>query len=278
MLREKFHYLKKGLVISMEKRRVPLEFVVDTLKSLPADDTKGHPLFTESQICLFSEAFDHTELLGALGFHMNYLSCPLLEYFVNEFDLEEVKMEMEDYKSALQQFRMKTPVKTYCQVQQKRNIKPPPNFKMLASAFMPDDMMLEHIERFQKEYSYHYCLQNVTMTLAKIDIDPITVSWFIPESVSKELIATRRVPRKILSKHSVLTLEVDGGRVYLYHTKEKASSTVSVYTTVVLYIFCSFISTLLHQPVLVQSVLRLLEPPILNLVQSMFLQMLTSIH
>ena len=70
---------------------------------------------------------------------MNYLSCPLLEYFVTEFDLEEVKMEMEDYKLALQQFRMKTAVKTYCQFQQKWNIKPPPNFKMLASAFMPDD-------------------------------------------------------------------------------------------------------------------------------------------
>ena len=89
-------------------------------------------------------------------------------------------------------------------------------------------MMLEHIERFQKEYSYHYGLQNFTMTLATIDVDPITVSWFVPESVSKELIATRQVPRKILSKHSVLTLEVDGGRVYLYHTKQMVCLIVPV--------------------------------------------------
>ena len=229
ILHQRFNDLKRSCIVSMEKRGISLNVVVDALRSLPADGTKVHPHFTDSYLSVFSQAINHSELFGTLGFNMNYFSFQLLDYLVHEFDLEEVKPEMERYKSDVQQFRQKTPINLFCQAAQNRDLKPPPNFRVLISVFKgSDDMMLEDVEQFREEYSRYYGFQNFTMTLAEVKVGSVSVTWFIPESVVEQLMGTKGVPRFILYNYSVIKLEVDGGCVYRIHKVGFCSGYISV--------------------------------------------------
>ena len=231
MLKERFNNLKRRCVICLD-RSVPLDVAFNVLKSLPADDSKNQPHFMGSHISVFSQTLNYSELFGTLGFHMNYLSCQLLDYLVNEFGLEEIKKELEDYKSDLQHFQKSTTVKVFSQVEPNEDVIPPPNFRKLISIFnlTSEAVTLDDLEQFRKEYSHHYGFYNYTLTLAKTDLDPVTATWFIPESVHKMMMKTETIPRKLLFKCSVLKLEVDGGCVYRYHTKERVS--VNAFTVI----------------------------------------------
>ena len=230
MLQQKFNDLKKKSIACLEKNTISLTRVIEILKSIKAD--KEHTQFSESHLSTFSQTFDFNELFGALGFNMNYLSCQLLDYLVNKLNLNNVKHEMEAYKLDLQIFRTKTPVSLFCDAQVfQSHIEPPPNFRAASSTFQLSKkmQMLEDIEIFQKEFCYCYSLQYLTMLLSKVaktskaDLEFVTVTWFIPESVVEKLSNTYIVPRKLLMKYSVTKLMIDGNCLYRLHPKVSVS-------------------------------------------------------
>ena len=187
------------------------------------DNIEGYTYFTESHIRAISQAVDHSEIFGALILNMNYFSHQLLDYFVTEFDLEGVKSEMEAYKSVLKAFCEKTPAILFCQAQPKLTIEPPPHFRTVISTFhKSDSLMLDNLEQFRIEYSYHHGLKNFTMTLAKAEVGSVAVTWFIPEAVVEKLLQ-ESVPRKILRKYSITKLEIAGGCVYRLRTTQEVS-------------------------------------------------------
>ena len=104
-----FHIIKNSTKQCLEKHRISVERVADTLTSLPGND-EHHRMFLESDIRVLYTAADNSELFGTMNFHWNYLDPSLLHHLVRALNLEEVKGEMEVYISELQQFRMKTPV------------------------------------------------------------------------------------------------------------------------------------------------------------------------
>ena len=223
VLQQNFNNLKKSCIVCLEKRKISLSKVIETLKSVQAD--KEHTQFSGSHLSTFSQMFDFNELFGALGFNMNYLSYQMLDYLIHDLDLDEVKSEMEAYKFDLQMFRMKTPISVFCEAQVfQSQIEPPPNFRVATSTFKFSNKMkmLEDIEQFQKEFSYCYSLHYLTMLLAKAANTSdavVTVTWFIPESVVEKLSNTNIVPRKLLMKYSVTNLMIDGKCVYRLHPK-----------------------------------------------------------
>ena len=226
MLQQKFNDLKKKSIACLEKNKISLTRVIEILKSIKVD--KEHTQFSESHLSTFYQTFDFNELFGALGFNMNCLSCQVLDYLVNELDLNDVKHEMEAYKLDLQIFRTKTPISLFCEAQVfQSHIEPPPNFRAASSMFHLSNKMtmLEDIEQFQREFCYCYSLQYLTMLLAKVartsesDSGSVTVTWFIPESVVEKLSNTYIVPRKLLMKYSVSKLMIDGNCVYPLHPK-----------------------------------------------------------
>ena len=217
--------MKKKCVLSMEKRNILLKDIVGTLKVLTADDVERHTHFTESNLNVFAQAINHSELVGTLGFHMNYLSFHLFGCIVNEFGLEDVKAEMETYVSDLQNFREKTPVTLFHSFQPRmpKNIEPPPNFRKMILVFDSDYMMLDNVEQFRIEYSHYHKLQQFTMVLAKVDLNPISVTWFIPESIVEKLL--KGIPRNILRKYLVSKLHITGACVYRLRTSQKVGVT-----------------------------------------------------
>lgn len=215
-LQRKFNEVKKDCLLWL--RNVPIRKFFSVLKSLKADDE--HQQFSETYFGAFSDAVEHSELFvehseifGALSSNMNYFSHHLLDYFIAEFNLEEIKPKMEEYKSDLKRFCEKTPATSFCQAQPQHTTEPPPHFRTIIFTFQKSDsLMLEDVEQFRREYSFHYGFKIFTMTLANATVGSITVTWFIPESVVGKL--QESVPRKILRKYSVIKLEIAGGCVY----------------------------------------------------------------
>ena len=228
-LQKHFSELKESCRLCLEKKEIPFQGIIDTLKYLPAD--KEYSPLIGSYMNVLSQTFNLTGLFGALGLYMNYLSYQLLEYFVHNFHLEEVKSKIEDYRLELQKFRLNTPITLFCEAQPiQGDIEPPPNFQAVKSVFLSDESgskTLEYIEHFKKEISDFYILKPYTMMFAKANLGSLTVTWFIPESVAKKLSAVEP-PKEILRKYSVTDLEISGGCVYRLRRHHKVSVTIFV--------------------------------------------------
>ena len=154
---KRFNQLKKMCRENLQRRNVPVSDVVDALTDLPADDIDEHKMFLKKNIQDLYEAPNHAVLIAQLSFTMNYLSYHLLDYLANEFNLGEVKPEMNLYKSDLKQFRMRTPLKLFCNTQ-KRFVEQPQDFQKVIAKFPEPsdvDVTLEDVERYRERYACH---------------------------------------------------------------------------------------------------------------------------
>ena len=226
-MKKEFRTLKKDVRECLEKQRVPVDQVADSLTSLSPDDEEYHKLYTKSHINDLFKADNVAEQFGTMNFHWNYLDPSLLDHLVRDFNLEEVKGEMETYKSDLGQFRKNTPLTLFCRAQRKRSIDLPPKFRKVIAEFKwPQTVTLEDVEQFRQEYASHYGLHEFAMMLAKVRSGCFIVTWFVPESVVEKL--KGKVPRAILKKYSVTKLEIAGTCVYRLRKPQEVSVTGSI--------------------------------------------------
>ena len=223
-LKESFKNLRTTVRECLEKQRVIVPQVADALTSLSPDDDEQHKIFTKSHVTVLYQAANISEQFGTMNFHWNYLDPSLLDHLVKEFHLEQVKDRMEAYKSALQQFRKKTPLKIFCLTQRRKRRRPQEDFeKMVVEFDWPENVTLEDVEQFRQEYTSEYSLHECAMMIAQIHSGSYIITWFIPESVVEKLKA--KVPREILKKYSVTKLEIAGACVYRPRKAQKVSGT-----------------------------------------------------
>ena len=225
-LEEGFKNLRTAVRECLERQRVIVSQVAEALTSLSPDDDERHKIFTESHVTVLYRAANISEQFGTMNFHWNYLDPSLLEHLVKEFHLEQVKDRMEVYKSALQQFRKKTPLRIFCQTQRKKKKTFHKDFgEMVAEFDWPEKekVTLEDVEQFRQEYVSEYSLHECAMMIAQIRSGSYIITWFIPESVTEKLKAN--VPREILKKFYVTKLEIAGACVYRSRKAQKVSGT-----------------------------------------------------
>ena len=217
-----FDGLKNSVRECLERRRVSVKKVADVLTSLSADEDDNHKMFLESHVSALFRAADIPELFGTMNFHWNYLDPPPLDHLVDKFDLEEVKVKMETYKSTLQKFRVKTPLTLFYHTQKRKRIKPSSEFQEMVAEFdWPENVTLEVVEQFRQEYASHYNLRECAMMIAQVRPGSFIITWFIPQSVVEKL--KTKVPRLILKQHSVTRLEIAGACVYCLHKPQEVS-------------------------------------------------------
>ena len=209
------------------KQKVPVKRVADSLTSLSPDDDDCHKMFTKSHVSDLFQAPDIPEQFGTMNFHWNYLDPSLLDHLVSDFNLEEVKGEMETYKSDLGQFRKKTPLTLFCRAQKRKRVRLYPDFQEVIVEFdWRNDVMLEDVEQFRQEYTSHYGLHEFAMMVAQVRPGSFIVTWFVPESVVEKL--KGKVPRAIFKKYSVMKLEIAGTCVYRLRKPQEVSVTGSI--------------------------------------------------
>ena len=194
--------MKKATKEHLEKRKVSVKRIVDTLTSMPADDMEEHKQFLHDHLSELYSSLDISDLIGKLSLlYWDYLSYQLLEYLIKEFGLE-VEGEMEVYKLDLQRFRQKTPLALFCQSQKRRRRKPSEEFQEMVAEFdWPHEVTLEVVEQFRQEFAYHYKLRDCAMMLAVVRPGSFIVTWFIPESIVYKL--REDIPNCIIKKYAV---------------------------------------------------------------------------
>ena len=210
-MEKRFNAVKKHTRECLKRKRIAVKRIAYMLMILQADDEHVH--FLKSNVTAFFNAANHSELFGALNFHLNYLNPHLLEYLTEIFDLEAVKGELEAYKKDLQRFRERTPLATFGQAQKRRRTKSPAEFREVVAEFKFEgrgEVPLQVLEQFKQEYASQYGLRESAMKLSFIE--QCTVTWFIPESVVDKL--KTKVPRPFLKHNSVLKLNIAGVSVY----------------------------------------------------------------
>ena len=221
--KKRFKEVKKAAQQSL-KQSVSVETITATLRSLSADNTYEHKLFTDSHLSILEQAHNQSALIGQLDFNTDYLSYHLLDYLVSEFGLEEVKVQMEAYKGDLERFRERTPVAMFCQTQQWRRIQLSPEFQEVCAEFeRPDndnDMSLEAVEQFRQKYRAHYCLRDSAITLSGICLgsSTIRVTWFVPQCLTEKL--RTELPRVIFKQYRVIKVTIAGSCVYRFHKQQ----------------------------------------------------------
>ena len=223
-LEEGFKNLRTTVRECLERQRVLVSRVADALTSLSPDDDERHKIFTESHVTVLYRAANISEQFGTMNSHWNYLDPSLLEHLVKEFNLEQVKDRMEAYKSALQQFRKKTPLKIFCQTQRRKRKKFDEDFREMVAEFdwpEKENVTLEDVEQFRQEYTSEYSLHECAMMIAHIRSGSYIITWFIPESVVEKL--KKKIPREILKKYCVTKLEIAGACVYRSRKAQKVS-------------------------------------------------------
>ena len=224
----KFDVVKNRVRECLEKKPIAVSRVADALTSLSPDHDDDHGRkFLESHMSPLFRAVNIAEQFGTMNFHWSYLDPSLLDHLVRRFDLEEVKGEMETYKSDLGQFRKKTPLTLFCRAQKRKRVRLSPDFQEVVAEFdWPNDVTLEVVEQFRQEYADHYGLRECAMMVAQVRPGSFIITWFVPESVVEKL--KGKVPRAILKKYSVTKLEIAGTCVYRLRKPQEVSVTGSI--------------------------------------------------
>ena len=141
--------------------------------------------------------------------------------------MEEVQKDMADYKTILRLFIEKTPLTLFCTTQHKRRTKLSPDFKEIVAHFhLPDSAVLNTVELFRQEYSFHYNLQDSAMMFAKVALGSFCITWFVPESIITRL--KDDIPQQILKNHCVIKLEIDGEMLYTQEVSPSTNSALSL--------------------------------------------------
>ena len=220
-----FNDLKKTCREELQTSELTTKLFVDTLKQMPADEM-GHEQFQENFLSVLYQSSDFSELMGKLGFNMHYLSYQLMDFFGEKFDLNNVKEQMNHYEQELRNFRENTRLSLYCQTHNRKIIRLSPDFQeIVIRVKWQDDVVLEYVELFRREYSSHYKLHDYAMMFAHAceSHGGTSVTWFIPNSITAALKEKNNLPKKILNRYYVNELKVAGESVR--HVEFKVSLT-----------------------------------------------------
>ena len=174
-------------------------------------------MFLESHVKVLYAAADNSELFGTMNFHWNYLDPSLLCHLVKQFDLKDVKGNLNAYESKLQQFRKKTPLTVFCRTQKRKRIILSPDFQEVVAEFEwpnEDDVTLENVEQFRQKYASHYSVHEFAMMIAEVLPCCFVVTWFVPKSIIGKLRKEENVPIEILKEYHVTKLVIAGVCVY----------------------------------------------------------------
>ena len=192
--------------------------VIFLLTSISADSIDEHKVFLEEKHKTLYECKNHMELFACLNLYWNYLAYDLLDQLIDELREKEkafdaVRKEMDLYKEDIEQFRVRTPLKVFCQAQRRKEDDPPPGFReIVAKHNWPDTVMLEDVEKFRQRYMFTYNLRKCALMLNSIGTGSFVVVWFVPVSIVKALKKKRAL--KVFKEFEVSRLEIAGSCVY----------------------------------------------------------------
>ena len=221
VLEEKFQHLKKLTLKNCKLEHISVPRLATLIKTLPAYKTNKDIRFL-SDACEDLDTYgQHVEVFAALKFHWKYYFWhQLVDAVIERFDLKEAKEEMYAFKGHLHVFINEVRLLDFIKSEDKKRIRPPNYTELIADFNWSEDALLNMVEEFQYHYLDSYNLHQYVMVLGFVQhLDQFTVTWFIPDILTKTLKAS--LPYNVLEKFSVFSLTVGRDTVYIKHESKK---------------------------------------------------------
>ena len=265
-LEKKFELLKKNVRECIEKHTILMETVINALTQLSPGEDDQHKIFIRENRSDIVKTETPFELFVVMNDHWNYLNPPLLNHLVQKLELNEIKDQMEAYKSSLEQFRIKTPLTLFVKTQTERVLKPLRSFKEMVAEFKwpenSETLTLEIVEQFRKKYAHHYNLHECAMMLSAVRPGSFVITWFISECMTE--ILSGNLPTKLFEKYYIVKLKIAGTCVYHSRKTQKVSAKILVLCNAISSTYRRYLS-LQHLAVVKElKYLLVLELPVLH--------------
>ena len=235
---EWFENLKKLTVRNCEEDQVSVPRLAALVKKLPASRTAAEVPFLD-------DVFDDLELLNtptevfiALRYHLKYYVWHrLLGVIIDTLNLRGVEKEMSNFRESLHELFDKVSVVDFIQAEQGKRVRPPNHSELVADFDWDEDVSLNMIDLFQQHYLDFYNLQHYVMLLGSVQLQDhfvgssstalyvprFTVTWFVPDALTKDLKAA--LPYDLLTHFTTFSLTIGGDAIYVNHGKDMVRNT-----------------------------------------------------
>ena len=183
---QRFNDLKISTIQCLERMKIKITATVYILTQLGVR-TECYQIFLKQNIAMLNQSQDHWALFGILNFHWSFLDYHLLDYLIDELcrthhlftdsigtlqqsltkvesmqSLTQVKEQMFLYKIDIEQFKLNTTMKSFCQDEQ-RNVSITEFFRRIFAQHRLSVhmyMTLKDVEDFRQRYVWHCNLLN----------------------------------------------------------------------------------------------------------------------
>ena len=212
-----FEWLKKAALNQLEEKQVSVKDLclkVTSLKSLRND--KSITFFVKEDMEYLFKCSNIAIVFGFLNTYWSYLSYHLLEHVVIQCSLEELKIQMKEFKMEVDLFKEETPLRVFADVEKKVVSDIPDGFRKLISKHkFPKDSYLKEVEKVRVELNNEYRFEDCALMLNDVLSGCIEIVWLIPKSAAEHVLQAKSTIKKGRFRTIMMVkLEFEGECIY----------------------------------------------------------------
>ena len=181
------------------------DYVDGFIMELPLSVRDEHEKFFDRKNSEINRAVTFDELFTCLSTYWDYLNYTLLQGMVFAHGTEDMVHQMECYALDLQEFRRKTTLNVFWQLEPlKIRTKPPSGFsKFVTKHSITRESTLEDIENIRLEITSEFHLHKFALVLVHVVEGSVVITWFVPSSIVSQL------KQGFVQQHFLTTLHIE---------------------------------------------------------------------
>ena len=217
LLNKCFERLENAALIQLQEKEFTVKDLchkVTSLKCLRNDNSIQ--FFVLDQIERFNKSSTVDAVFYILNTYWSYLSYHLLEHVINQCSLEDLKIQMEEFKTEVNLFKEETPLGVFAHAEKKIESPIPDCFtKLISKHKLSKDSYLKEVERVRVELKNEYRFEDCALMLYDVLSGSIEIVWLIPKSATQHVLkVTSTMETGRFRKIMLVELEFQGECIY----------------------------------------------------------------
>lgn len=217
----KFETLALSCLSELEETQLGLRKFRHSLMLLPATIKLEHTAFLKENLPTFLRAESLEEIFMHLNLYWNFIDYSLLDYIIDRFCSEGLKMEMSEYRSDLENFRRVTTIGQMIRSWPGR-VEPPPSFTEFTNTLDRDasTFTLEELEELRMKICNEFTLSNFILMFRGVVEGSLIITWFVPTSIvaqlRHDLLEKARSRSRFFEDNAITSVSIDGECVSVF--------------------------------------------------------------
>ena len=217
VLNECFEWLERAALKQLKEKRISVEEFCHKLTSLKClRNDNSITFFVEERIERFYKSSSVVVVFGILNTYWSYLSYHLLEHVINQCSLEELKIQMQEFKAEVNLFKETTPLGIFADAEKKLDLKIPDGFETFISSHeFSRYSLLKEVEKVRVKFNDTYRFEDFVLMVNDILPGSIKIVWLIPTAATQHLLeVTSTLERGRFHTIMLVELEFRGECIY----------------------------------------------------------------